>query len=213
VKYFLVKNEAGDWCRERRVDALWTDVPPLRHAVHHERTGFPTQKPRALLERIIRAATPEGGLVVDVFSGSGTTGEAAHALGRRFVLGDASPVAIATARARLLRAGARFTLQRCGNPTVAPSFPPGVRVSRGAGGARVELTSPDEPLAWAIDPSYDEARPFSCVWHSERTPGARPVPAAKEATVEQGVRGGAVGRVAVRVYADDGSVGTVVHPS
>jgi DNA modification methylase len=210
VKYFLVKNEADEWCRERRVDALWTDVPPLRHAAQHERTGFPTQKPRALLERIIRAATPEGGLVVDAFAGSGTTGDAAHVLGRRFVLGDASPVAIATARARLLRTGARFTLERCGEGPRAASFPPEVRVSQAAaGGARVELASPEEPLAWAVDTAYDEARAFSCVWHSERTPGARPVPAAKEAIVART----AAGKVAVRVYADDGSVGTVVHPS
>jgi len=51
-----------------------------------ERTGFPTQKPRALLDRIITCATKPGGLVVDLFAGSGTTGEAAHALGRRAIL-------------------------------------------------------------------------------------------------------------------------------
>jgi adenine-specific DNA-methyltransferase len=207
VKYFLIKDAEGQWCRERRVDALWTDVAPLRHAIAQERTGFPTQKPRALLERIIRAATPEGGLVVDVFAGSGTTGVAAHALGRRFVLGDASPVAIATARARLLREGARFTVQRVGAGVPAAGPRPEVRVSRANdGGARVELSSPSEPLAWAVDPSYDEARPFDCAWHSERTPGARPVPAAKEALLERGT-----GRIGVRVYSDDGSVGTVVH--
>jgi hypothetical protein len=209
VKYFLVKNEEGDWCRERRVDALWTDIAPLRHAALHERTGFPTQKPRVLLERIIRAATPEAGLVVDAFAGSGTTGEAAHVLGRRFILGDAGSVALATARARLLRAGAPFTLERCGRDVAGVSaIAPEVTLSRAdAGGVQVSLVSPTEPLAWAVDTAYDHARPFQCVWHSERCPGARAVPAAREALV---TRGG--GQVAVRVYADDGGVGTVVHP-
>jgi DNA methylase len=58
VKYFLVKDGEGRHCRERRVDALWTDVPPLRHARTGERTGFPTQKPRALLDRVIACASP-----------------------------------------------------------------------------------------------------------------------------------------------------------
>src|SRR5207237_3921752 len=113
VKYFLVKNAEGEWCRERRVDALWTDVRPLRHASPAERTGFPTQKPRALLDRIIACASRAGGWVVDLFGGSGTTAESAHALGRRFVVADASPVAIAMTRARLLRAGAPFRVERC----------------------------------------------------------------------------------------------------
>ena len=90
VKYFLVKDAEGQWCRERRVDALWTDVAPLRHASASERTGFPTQKPRALLDRVVACASRPGGLVVDLFSGSGTTGESACALGRRAILADAS---------------------------------------------------------------------------------------------------------------------------
>jgi DNA modification methylase len=207
VKYFLVKDEAGRWCRERRVDALWTDVPPLRHASTQERTGFPTQKPRALLERVIRASTPPGGLVVDAFAGSGTTGEAAHALGRRFVLGDRGPVAIATARARLLRAGASPTIEACPEFD-PPSLSPGARVVRGGSGATIDLDAPREPLAWAVDAGYDGSRPFQRTWHSERTPGARPVSARRQAVVAT-----AGERVAVRVFGDDGAVGTVVHPA
>jgi len=78
----------GEHYRERRVDALWTDVAPLRHAKTSERTGYPTQKPLALLDRIIRCSTPEGGLVVDVFSGSGTTALAAAMAGRRAIASD-----------------------------------------------------------------------------------------------------------------------------
>jgi DNA modification methylase len=55
------------------VDTLWTDVKPLRHVRPGERTGFPTQKPVALLQRIIACASAPGGLIVDLFAGSGTT--------------------------------------------------------------------------------------------------------------------------------------------
>jgi site-specific DNA-methyltransferase (adenine-specific)/adenine-specific DNA-methyltransferase len=207
VKYFLVKDDEGAWCRERRVDALWTDIPPLRHASPGERTGFPTQKPRALLDRIVSCASPPGGLVVDLFAGSGTTGESAWTLGRRFVLGDASPLALATARSRLLRAGAPLVLQECGvlGAARSPSAAEGPRVSAGREGARVrvELCEPLEPLAWAVDTGYDASRPFRAVWHSERVPGARSRPAAREALLDR-----ASGPLAVRVWYDDGGVAT-----
>jgi DNA modification methylase len=208
VKYFLVKNAEDVWCRERRVDALWTDVPPLRHAPTGERTGFPTQKPRALLDRIIACASPPGGLVVDLFAGSGTTGESAYALGRRFVLGDESPLALATARARLLRTGAPLVVQACGRAEAAVDDGAGPRVAfeRQGQRVRVQLLEPREPLAWAIDAGYDPRGPFRAAWHSERAPGARAVRAAlAEATLEP-----APGPVAIRVFYDDGRVATRV---
>jgi DNA modification methylase len=204
IKYFLVKDAAGTWCRERRVDTLWTDVPPLRHAAASERTGFPTQKPRALLERIVACAAPPGGLVVDLFSGSGTTGEAAHVLGRRAILGDASAPSITTARARLLRAGASLTIERCGEPSLAALACKVHAHVRDDGKAAVRLIAPKEPLAWAIDTAFTAGGPFRVAWHSERSPGARPTPAAEEAIVD------VEGDLAVRVFADDGSVGTHV---
>ncbi len=206
VKYFLVKDAEGTWCRERRVDALWTDVPALRHAPPAERTGFPTQKPRALLDRIIACASPPGGLVVDLFAGSGTTGESAHALGRRFVLGDASPLALATARARLLRAGVPLVTQSCGHAPASEAGTSAARVAfeRQGEKVRVELIEPREPLAWAVDSSYDPTGPFRVAWHSERAPGSRAVRAALlEATLDC-----APGPVAVRVFYDDGRVET-----
>jgi DNA modification methylase len=203
IKYFLVKDAAGVWCRERRVDALWTDVPPLRHARPTERTGFPTQKPRALLDRVIACASPPGGLVVDVFAGSGTTGESAHALGRRFVLGDASPLALATARARLLRAGVPLVMQSCGKGTAAAGKTPRVRVEREGKGARVTLEEPREPLAWAVDAGARAGKPFHVTWHAERAPGTKPTPAKRVAEL-----GRVTGPVGVRVWYDDGRVAT-----
>lgn len=199
IKYFLVKGRDGVWCRERRVDALWTDVAPLRHAASVERTGYPTQKPRALLERVIACATPPGGLVVDAFAGSGTTGVAAHALGRRAILGDRSPVAIATARARLLRDRAGLSVERLEGASEPVSATVKVRVDK----KRIRLVEPAEPLAWAL--GVERAGVFRCAWHSERTPGARPVPAAREATFDAG---SGARELAVRVWGDDGSVTT-----
>ncbi len=208
VKYFLEPNEAGELCRERRIDTLWTDVPPLRHAAVSERTGYPTQKPRALLERVIRCATPAGGLVVDLFAGSGTTGEVAHALGRTFVMADQSPVAINTARARLLRAGAPFVVASCGDAR-APEGVAEVRVSPGLFESSVKLLQPTEPLAWAVGARDAPDGLFVASWHAERRPGAVPVPAPNEGPLPAAAA--TASALEVRVYGDDGSIATA-HP-
>jgi len=66
-----------------------------------EKTGYPTQKPLGILRRIVAASSRPGDWVLDFFAGSGTTGAAASELGRRFVLIDANPEAIAVMRTRL----------------------------------------------------------------------------------------------------------------
>ena len=66
-----------------------------------EKTGYPTQKPLNLLKRIIAASSHAGDTVLDFFAGSGTTGEAAHALGRKFILMDSNPEAIEVMKKRL----------------------------------------------------------------------------------------------------------------
>ena len=79
---------------------VWEDIPAIGTA-NRERTGFPTQKPRALLERILQASTEPGQLVVDPFCGSGTTLVVADALGRKWLGIDRSPDAIRTTQKRL----------------------------------------------------------------------------------------------------------------
>jgi site-specific DNA-methyltransferase (adenine-specific) len=74
--------------------------------IARERTGYPSQKPEALLERLIGALTDEGDLVLDPYAGSGTTLAVAHRMGRAFVGIDSSPVAIETIRGRLAALGA-----------------------------------------------------------------------------------------------------------
>ena len=80
---------------------VWADIEHLQQK-DRERTGFATQKPEALLKRIIAASTEPGDLVLDLFSGSGTTAAAATKLNRRFLAVDQSPVACALLRRRQL---------------------------------------------------------------------------------------------------------------
>ena len=79
-------------------DTWWQTIVPTNG---RERTGYPTQKPLAILRRIVLSSSPPGGLVADFFAGSGTTGAAAHEAGRRFLLVDNNPQAIAVIRQRL----------------------------------------------------------------------------------------------------------------
>ena len=73
-----------------------------------EKTGYPTQKPLGILRRIVQASSREGDWVLDFFAGSGTTGAAAAALGRRFVLIDERSDAVRIIRSRLDAAGVPF---------------------------------------------------------------------------------------------------------
>ncbi|UCD09720.1 MAG: site-specific DNA-methyltransferase [Dehalococcoidales bacterium] len=78
----------------------WADIDPL-HGPYKERLGYPTQKPLALLERIIRASTNEGDIVLDPFCGCGTTLVAAENLGRRWIGIDISKDGIEITEKRL----------------------------------------------------------------------------------------------------------------
>jgi len=68
-----------------------------------EKTGYPTQKPLGILKRIIQASSCPGDTVLDFFAGSGTAGEAAHQLGRKFILVDNNPEAFEVMRRRLAK--------------------------------------------------------------------------------------------------------------
>ncbi len=83
------------------IQNLWTDIP-IVNPMAIERTGYNTQKPEALLERIIKASSNEGDLVADFFCGSGTTGAVAEKLGRRWIMADLGRFAIHTSRKRMI---------------------------------------------------------------------------------------------------------------
>ena len=87
-------------CRALPPSDLWDDIPPLPLTCK-ERTGYPTQKPEKLLERVIAASARPSGLVVDPFCGSGTTLAVAKKLGRAAQGFDINPRAVKLARVRL----------------------------------------------------------------------------------------------------------------
>lgn len=91
-KYYM--NPQG-----KPVEDVWEILLANRDS---QRTGYPTQKPEALIERIIKCATREGDLVLDCFMGSGTTQAVAMKLGRRFIGADINLGAIQTTTKRLL---------------------------------------------------------------------------------------------------------------
>ncbi|MGQ9901389.1 MAG: DNA-methyltransferase [Fimbriimonadales bacterium] len=83
-------------------DVWWLTIVPTNSK---EKTGYPTQKPLKLLERIVRVHSEVGDWVLDFFAGSGTTGEAAARLGRHFVLIDNNPEAVEITKQRLAHIG------------------------------------------------------------------------------------------------------------
>jgi site-specific DNA-methyltransferase (adenine-specific) len=107
-KQRAVVGEDGVRARSSRTDAESAGVPMgdvweigVIAPVARERTGYPSQKPEALLERLVRALSRPGDTVLDPYAGSGTTLAVAARLGRSFVGMDASPVAEATIVPRL----------------------------------------------------------------------------------------------------------------
>lgn len=92
----------------RQIGSVWSDCPAMRAntPLVRESTGYPTQKPEKLLERIVRATTDADSQVLDPMCGSGTTLAVAARLGRRFVGIDQSDVAFEVARERLKAANA-----------------------------------------------------------------------------------------------------------
>jgi site-specific DNA-methyltransferase (adenine-specific)/adenine-specific DNA-methyltransferase len=84
------------------VQDVITDIFPI-NAMAQQRLAYPTQKPEALLERIIRASSNEGDLVADFFCGSGTTAAVAEKLGRKWIATDLGKFGIHTTRKRLIQ--------------------------------------------------------------------------------------------------------------
>lgn len=93
---------------EKNIKDVWQI--PFIASTDSQRVDYSTQKPEALLERIINASSNEDMLVADFFGGSGVTAAVAHKLGRKFVHNDVNINSIQTARDRLVSAGAEFTM-------------------------------------------------------------------------------------------------------
>lgn len=136
---------------------------PVVARLHAERTGYPTQKPEALLERIILASSNPGNLVADFFCGAGTTAVAAARHQRRWLACDMTPLAVATTHRRLLLSSdAPYAIWRSPAAAEDETMPVFARVSAGGSSAAVELVgfgSENQSLQhvalWEVDWEYD----------------------------------------------------------
>ena len=152
VKMYLDEKEGSV------VHNIWNDIPPV-NPMALERVDYPTQKPEALLDRILKASSNEGDLVLDCFCGSGTTAAVAEKLKRRWITCDLGRFAIHTARKRLLGIpGVRpFVVQNLGKYErqmwQAAVFPGSARGPRAESGG-----PPDSPTPPTSPPSESDAR-------------------------------------------------------
>lgn len=127
---------------------------PVVARLHNERTGYPTQKPEALLERIILASSNKNDIVADFFCGSGTTALVAAKHGRKFITCDESLRAVNTARARLAGTKSVFAMERdvkakAEIATRSKKIKVKVLVDR------VELQTSLDVDFWEVDPAWD----------------------------------------------------------
>jgi DNA modification methylase len=158
LKTFAASKKAGfgkiPKLERGKVPEDWWYFPVVAR-MHNERTGYPTQKPEGLLERIILASSNPGDYVADFFCGSGTTALVAARHGRRFLATDATFRAIHTTRERLVRAGsAPFAIYTSGaapNPQEHPKPTFNFRIADN----KVEMKGPGLPIYWEIDPQWD----------------------------------------------------------
>ncbi len=100
IKCKTCGKDSGVYLSTVKGDDVW-DLSGVFN-MSNEYTGFPTQKPEALLERIIRASSKDGDIVLDAFAGSGTTGAVAEKLDKKWIMIDSSKLAIYTIQKRML---------------------------------------------------------------------------------------------------------------
>ena len=156
VKTFASSSKAGfgkvpDLDRGKVPEDWW--YFPVVARLHNERTGYPTQKPEALLERILLASSNPDSLVADFFCGSGTFPLIAARNGRRFLAGDVSWRAIHTTRERLIETlRTPFTLDR---ETAAEIPSSALTCSLVVSNLTLALNNPPALDYWEIDPAWD----------------------------------------------------------
>lgn len=178
VKTFESSDKAGFGKKPRlergKVPEDWWYFPVVAR-LHSERTGYPTQKPEALLERIVLASSQPGDLVADFFCGSGTTAAAAARLGREWIACDSTPLAVHTTYRRMLLLDPPpvFTLFTAPKWSPAGAIRPEIEIiQRGldvslrldglAGAAQSPGPFPENLVLWEADWDYD-----GTVFHSQ----------------------------------------------
>ncbi len=136
---------------------VWDDIEHL-HQRDPERTGYLTQKPEALLKRIILACSREGDTVIDFFGGSGTTAAAAAKLGRRFITCDMGEAALAVTRKRLVSQSLARPIYEAAKPMTVELF------SDGRGSPALEeifdITWKNKALSLTVKPLQKDELPY-----------------------------------------------------
>jgi site-specific DNA-methyltransferase (adenine-specific) len=146
---------------------------PVVARLHNERTGYPTQKPEALLERILLASSNPGNLVADFFCGSGTFPAVAARHGRRFLASDVSWRAIHTTQARLVdESRAPFSLSLEADARIPFETIPCPAV---ISGQNISLIDPPALDYWEIDPAWD-GKIFHSAIQARRTNRSSEIP-------------------------------------
>lgn len=157
VKTFNASPKAGFGkvpnLEQGKVPEDWWYFPVIAR-LHSERTGYPTQKPVALLERMILASSNPGDLVADFFCGSGTTPFAASKHGRRFIACDETFRAIHTTRSRLADLRTSFFIER--ESSTSPFFKSAPETVSIEMNEEVFCLKSDFDLDyWEVDPAWD----------------------------------------------------------
>ncbi|MFZ5855707.1 MAG: DNA-methyltransferase [Chloroflexota bacterium] len=162
VKTFAASPKAGfgkvpNLARGKVPEDWW--YFPVVARLHSERSGYPTQKPESLLERIILASSNPGDLVADFFCGSGTTPLVAARTGRNFLAADETFRAVHTTRKRLAGTDAAYTLERAAAPSLRSASS---TIRRGSPRSfdlqvtddSVILANPTDVEYWEVDPDW-----------------------------------------------------------
>jgi DNA modification methylase len=211
VKTFESSPKAGfgkvpDLARGKVPEDWW--YFPVVARLHSERTGYPTQKPEALLERIILASSNPGEIVADFFCGSGTTPAVAARLGRRFIASDITWRAVHTTRARLVdQAAGAFRLQREQGQPKLINFDSELEFNPVLTESCIVLPSNQAQRLdyWEIDPDWDGQ-----IFRS-RVQAVRPF--GKGAIAQQiNLPAGAQGQICIRLTTVDGRQVQIVLP-
>jgi adenine-specific DNA-methyltransferase len=115
IKYY-VDSDSEFIYEDALLGDVWEDIPDAMHMSKTERLDYSTQKPLALLKRVIDMASPAGGVIADFFVGSGTTAEAAELGGRKWIVSDQGKPAVMITRKRLVDFDAKpFLYQAIGD--------------------------------------------------------------------------------------------------
>jgi DNA modification methylase len=165
VKTFAASPKAGfgkvpNLARGKVPEDWW--YFPVVARLHSERSGYPTQKPEALLERIILASSNPGDIVADFFCGSGTTPLVAARTGRQFLAADETFRAVHTTRKRLAGTDAAYTLERVAAPSLRSAS---TTIRRGSPRSfDLQVTDDSVILANSTDVDFWEVDPD---WHGK----------------------------------------------